>query len=241
MVGSRSCTGLARVLVATLFGAGSMLAGCSSESSTAPTVADTGGDANADSDEEDADDDAGRDASGDTNGGGDAGKTDAPSDAPKTDAGPTDAGRPTCTGEEPEPNGSVPSARPLPAIDDCDGSGATLKGVLANATDVDYWTYHGTDKFGCVVDPTASTTSKVRVCVYPSCFGGQTEFKSCKKGTEADPVAGGIKGCCSDASGNVEAEFGCPLVGSSDEADVFVKVDAPNATQCLAYEVAYHF
>jgi hypothetical protein len=150
--------------------------------------------------------------------------------------------RPMCTGEESEPNNSLPSAALLKEIDDCDGSGGTFKGVVAGQTDPDFFHYKGNDSFGCVVDATASTkTAGVRLCVFVVCASGTTELKSCKKGTK-ETSPGGALGCCSDGPGEVVVEHGCPLVGTSDSADVYMRVDAPGTgSKCAPYEVSYHF
>lgn len=147
---------------------------------------------------------------------------------------------PTCTGSQAEPNNSIPSALLLPSIDDCDGSGSTLKGVAAGSGDPDFWHYIGTDKFGCSVDAFASTTDKVRLCVFVACSAGTTEIKKCNKGTAATSP-GGVQGCCTDGPGEVSVEHSCPLVGTDDGADVFMRVDAPGATACVPYQVSYHF
>lgn len=153
----------------------------------------------------------------------------------------TDA-RPTCAMEESEPNNSLPSALNLKEIDDCDGSGSSFKGVVSGGTDSDFFHYKGNDKVGCVVDASASTkTAGVRLCVYVTCAAGTTELKSCKKGTrETSP--GGVQGCCNIGPGEVVVEHGCPLVGTSDSADVYMRVDAPGGgSACTAYDVSYHF
>jgi hypothetical protein len=151
-----------------------------------------------------------------------------------------DSGKLTCTGSQIEPNDSLPSARPLKAIDDCDGSGDKFSGTVGGA-DVDYWTYKGSDKFGCTVDPSITNHSgSVRVCVFAQCAAGTTEFKSCKAGS-AFKLPSGIDGCCTDGPGDAAVDYKCTLVGTDDSADVFMRVDSPGATTCLPYDVDYHF
>lgn len=146
-----------------------------------------------------------------------------------------------CEGSESEPNNSLPSAVSLKNIDDCDSSGGSFNGVVAGATDPDFWHFTGSDKIGCVVDASASTkTTGVRLCVFVSCSAGTTSIKSCPKGTPATSP-GGVSGCCSDSAGNVEVEHTCPLPGADDGADVYLRVDAPGATACVPYAVTYHF
>lgn len=157
-----------------------------------------------------------------------------------TDSADTADTRPVCTGSQAEPNNTIPSAALLPGIDDCDSSGSTLSGVLAGGGDPDFWHYLGKDKIGCAVDPFASTKNAVRLCVFVACSSGTTNVKKCNKGTAA-VSPGGLNGCCTDGPGDVSVDYSCPLVGSDDGADVFMRVDSPTATGCVPYEVSYHF
>jgi hypothetical protein len=188
----------------------------------------------------------GQDAEVDTND--DSGATDdtgvREESGPLEDTGPEtppDTGL-VCSGQESEPNGSVPSGISLKAIDDCDGSGGKFTGVVAGEKDVDFWHYIGTDKALCVVDPAVKTSSPgVKVCVFPQCRSGATKLESCKKGTKESILGGGIEGCCAEAGSEAIADFTCTLVGTSDDADVYMRVTAPAATACVPYEVSYHF
>ncbi len=148
--------------------------------------------------------------------------------------------KPVCTGSQAEPNNTIPSAALLASIDDCDSSGSSFKGVAAGSGDPDFWHYLGSDKFGCSVDPFASTKSPVRLCVFVACSAGTTEVKKCSKGTPATSP-GGLPGCCTEGPGDVLVEHSCPLLGTDDGADVFMRVDAPGATTCVPYDVSYHF
>ncbi len=145
-----------------------------------------------------------------------------------------------CEAGQFEPNGSEGSALGLKDIDDCDGSGGSFSGTIGGGGDVDWWTFKGKDTFGCTVDPTASTKSGVRVCIFVACEAGATEVKSCPKGTKAKSPAGS-QGCCSDSSGNVEVDFHCTLVGTNDSAAVYMRVDDTTATTCKPYKVDYHY
>jgi hypothetical protein len=146
----------------------------------------------------------------------------------------------TCTGSQWEPNGSEGSAEWIGDITDCDGTGGSFSGVLGGGADVDWWHYSGTDKFGCSVDPTASTSSGVRLCMYVACKGGATELKGCTKGAPSKSPSGNV-GCCADYAGAVALDFKCTLLGTDDSADVYLKLDDPSATTCKPYTVAYHF
>lgn len=150
----------------------------------------------------------------------------------------TDAGKLTCTGTDPEPNDTRVTATRLKEIDDCDGSGGKLEGIVAGGADVDWFTYAGKDTTWCRVDVTASTSADVRVCVVAFCGSGATAFKSCAKGTKT--TVAGVDGCCA-TGGQVELEHSCTLVGTSDNADVWMRVDDPGGTTCKSYSVDYHF
>lgn len=208
------------------------LSGCAGEAPTDPDPIrrDGGSESSAD-----AEDDTGAVVEDTGNVVEDSGGADAVTDT-RTDAPPM------CPTVELEPNNSIPSSVQLKEIDDCDGSGGTFKGMLAGGSDPDFWHYKGNDKFGCVVDATASTkTAGVRLCVFVSCASGTTELKSCKKGMK-ETSPGGVLGCCTSGPGEAVVEHGCPLVGTSDSADVYIRVDAPGTgSMCTAYEVAYHF
>ena len=148
---------------------------------------------------------------------------------------------PTCSGEEVEPNDTAPEAVPLATIDDCDGSGSTVHGVLSTKSDVDYWHFQGNDTFGCSVDPTVSTTQSIKLCVFVACIHGATRVNGCTKG---DPFASqaGLHGCCVDGPGDAVVDFTCTLVGSDDSADVYIRAEDPSASSsCERYDVDYHF
>lgn len=150
----------------------------------------------------------------------------------------TDAGKLTCTGMDQEPNDTRVTAIKLKEIDDCDGSGGKITGIVAGGADSDWFTYLGKDTTWCRVDVTAATSSDVRVCVVAFCGSGATAFKSCAKGTKT--TVAGVDGCCA-TGGQVELEHSCTLVGTSDTADVWMRVDDPGGTTCKSYSVDYHF
>lgn len=153
-----------------------------------------------------------------------------------------DAGKLTCTGSENEPNDTRVTAAKLKDINDCDSSGGTLKGIVAGGADTDWFTYTGSDTFACRTDVVASTKSGVRLCVIASCKNGATAFKSCAKGLKT--TVAGLEGCCSGPGGtsaDVELEHSCTLAGTSDDAEVYMRVDDPSGTTCKAYTVTYHF
>jgi hypothetical protein len=144
-----------------------------------------------------------------------------------------------------EPNESEDTAFPLKAsaISDCDGDGGTVSGTIAGAADIDWFSYEGDDKIGCVVDPTRSfsqSESGLRLCKFIECFNGNTEF-SCPGGTTAATSPGGRKGCCGTTGFKI-SNLNC--TGTLDEhARVFIRVDQPGATAatCNVYSLSYHY
>jgi hypothetical protein len=154
--------------------------------------------------------------------------------SPPTDTGTTmDTGPTACSGEEPEPNDTPSTARALGGIDDCDGSGATIVGVLSSSSDVDVVTFDGSDSFGCSVNPYVKTTGPVKICLKPTCKSGTTELKSCPKGT----LTGGE--CCGTTE--VELEINCTGT-TSDDAKITMTVRSNGSSSaCAGYSLAYHY
>ena len=143
-----------------------------------------------------------------------------------------------CTGEIDEPNGTEILATPLGVIDDCDSSGSTISGVSSGVGDVDWMVFHGTDTFGCSVDPTVQIDATgVRLCAFALCGDGTTTVQSCGGGTSAISPAG-THGCCTTSTKSMTVQINCS--GTNDSAAIFVRVDQTQ-NQCVAYDVAYHF
>lgn len=142
-----------------------------------------------------------------------------------------------------EPNESEGSAFPLKGnpIEDCDGDGGMISGVIAPG-DTDWFTYQGDDVIGCSVDPTRSFTNGggLRLCKFIRCVdsGATTEF-TCPGGTTEATSPEGRDGCCS-ASGFTIDDVNC--TGTLDEdTEVFIRVDRPTGTGCTSYSVSYHY
>ncbi len=149
-----------------------------------------------------------------------------------TDTAPADTGPTSCAAEEPEPNDTPATARALGTIDDCDGSGKSIGGVLSTSSDVDVLTFDGTDSFGCSVNPTVKATGSVRVCIKAACKSGTTEVKSCPKGTKTGTE------CCGS---EVEIEINCTGT-TSDDAKITVTVRGDGSSlMCAGYSLAYHY
>lgn len=233
-----------RALVWFALGCVAILAGCA-EGGTESTTEDARADVDAGS-LDGSPDSGGTGDSGTSDSGGtpDSGTIDAgPSDTGVTDTGVTDTGPLSCPEVDKEPNASDSTAVKLKDIDDCDGSGSNFAGVVAGGADEDVFRYRGSDTFGCTVDPTASTTDKVRLCLFVRCSSLSTKIKGCPKGLPQTWGSTGIDGCCTDgdSGGTVQVDFTCTDLGTSDTADVFMRVDKPGATTCENYSVKYHF
>jgi hypothetical protein len=156
------------------------------------------------------------------------------------DAAPDDAAPPplACDDPGPEPDEREVEATPLPDINDCDSNGSSVSGVVAGASDVDFFHFVGTDTIACVVDPTAMIDAAgLRLCVFLSCRHGATNLKGCPSGDPALSPAG-FSGCCS-TSGTVQASISC-FVGD-DSADVYLSVAEPVGDECVPYRISYHY
>lgn len=146
---------------------------------------------------------------------------------------PVDTGPKSCSGEAHEPDGTESSARSLGLINDCDGSGKTVSGVLTGGSDTDVLRFDGDDSFGCSVNAYAKATGAVNFCLKPVCNGGTTNLQGCPKGTKTGSA------CC--GTSEVEADFNCS--GTVNEsAKVYLTVrPASSFATCTSYSIAYHF
>jgi hypothetical protein len=140
----------------------------------------------------------------------------------------------TCADTD-EPNDDESTAKNLGAIDDCDGSGATITDVLDGANDVDWLTFYGNDTFGCVVDPFAATNAQVRLCLFADCPSAQV---TCSSGTPATSPLG-RPGCCVAEGGADSLSLNCN--GVTDSSSLYVRVDQPKQDVCQTYSLTYHY
>jgi hypothetical protein len=130
-------------------------------------------------------------------------------------------------------------------IDDCDGSGDLVEGVLAGASDVDWYFYLGDDSSFCVVDPSRALTQSedgLRLCKFVRCTDSSatTEF-SCPSGTTPETSPEGRDGCCGTGAFDID-DVNC--TGSFDETtEVYIRIDQPDATSatCNGYTLTYHY
>ena len=182
-------------------------------------------------------------------GGAEASSWDAAADvAPQIDAGvdapaeaAVDTGPPplTCPGEVLEPNDSEILASVRPQIDDCDSSGQSFTGVSSGTGDVDWVRFRGKDTTLCAVDPTLKIDAAgVRICAFVMCTDGATTVQGCTNGVSSSSPAK-TKGCCANGTAKLTIPMNC--TGTSDDADVFIRIDQPDANACVPYKVDYHY
>jgi hypothetical protein len=130
-------------------------------------------------------------------------------------------------------------------IDDCDGSGDHVSGVIAGPGDVDWFVYGGNDALWpiCVVNPAREFTAdepELRLCAFFQCLAGDADF-DCPSGTTDATSPEARPGCCSNDGFEVS---GLSCGGTfDDDAYVFIRVDQPGASAdaCSEYVVTYHY
>ncbi len=161
----------------------------------------------------------------------------------EVDSGVEDSGPPPDSGtcyDPGDPGGSESTAKDLPNIDDCDGSGGTKTGVAAGVVDTDFYHFKASDTFLCTISPTASSkTAGLELCMFSKCqTGTSTDFQGCTQGTEKTSSLG-VKGCCVNTPGTLAYDYNCN--GTTDEAaDVFIRVKG-TTDACQVYSFSYNF
>jgi hypothetical protein len=145
-----------------------------------------------------------------------------------------------CPADVSEPNDSEEEAQSLGQFNDCDGNGGSISGVLSLG-DEDWFTYTGTDAFGCIVDPEREivTEGSLRICKFAECLNGleNTEL-TCPPGTQSATSPAGRPGCCG-SSGFKMGVFDC--AGTiNDSANVYIRIDQ-GVPQCTQYTLNYHY
>jgi hypothetical protein len=147
-----------------------------------------------------------------------------------------------CDPDPNEPNDIAAEATMLETINDDDLQGDVLEGVLADPSDLDWFTYAGTDIVGETVDPARTVTVEggtLELCKFLDCLEG-TELVECPPGSMAAESAG-HPGCCSTTSFGFSPEgFECEAGAFETGAQVYIRLRNADA-QCVAYEVAYHY
>ena len=151
----------------------------------------------------------------------------------------TSTGQP-CNDGDSEPNDTEATAVPLPDISDNDDDGSSFSGTLHDADDVDWWSYHGDDDVGYVVDPTRDidAAAGLRICKFVDCDNGNEAEVSCTNGAVLANSPSGLPGCCS--LGPFEIGPDCGGFDDDDSSTVYIRIDEPEAA-CLDYSVTYHY
>ncbi len=144
----------------------------------------------------------------------------------------------TCNDDGPgEPNEDQTMAHAMPGIDDCDGSGSSVQGVLTGASDKDWYRFNGEDTFSCREDVVVSVSGDVAstLCVYVKCMedSGSTEV-TCDEGSSATG-AGGFPGCCGNS---VDISPDCS--GTDEAITVYISLESTEAI-CSPYTITYHY
>ena len=122
---------------------------------------------------------------------------------------------------------------------DCFGQPKLFSGVLAGATDSDWFTYHGE----CFQQPEVlhelDAAGDVRLCVFIDCDMGTPEFE-CTDGAQMNVSPGGLIGCC----GGAGISFDLNCAGGGENAKVLVRLDQlgmGEAEACIDYTVEYSY
>lgn len=142
-----------------------------------------------------------------------------------------------CDADDAEPNNTEEAATVLPDIDDSDGSGSTLSGVLEGAEDTDWFSYGVADGGLAILDPNRTLTmdGPVELCKFYRCNTSEAMPAGCGAGARADVLFDGTSGCCAtdqNVAINVECE------GGDDSGTVFVRLST-TADECVSYSVDY--
>ena len=147
-----------------------------------------------------------------------------------------------CDEDPNEPNDIAAEATALEGITDDDLQGDVLTGVLADPTDIDWFTYPGSDVVGETVDPARMLMVEggtLELCKFLDCVEG-TELIECPPGSMAAESAG-HPGCCGTTSIVFTSDgFECEAGAFETGAQVYIRLRNAD-TQCVGYEVSYHY
>lgn len=125
----------------------------------------------------------------------------------------------------------------------CNSGPDTLSGLLAGPTDVDWFTWHGSDGFmGCGFggvegDHELTASENIRLCVFVECDQGNEDIE-CGGDSTQNTSPDGRPGCCNQ--GNVTfSTLNCTMAG--EDMQFYVRLDQAPADTCVDYEVEYDF
>lgn len=137
-----------------------------------------------------------------------------------------------------ESNDSQNTASHLGTISDADNAGQSFCAVLSGTNDVDWFTYVGNDDLFSEVDPfqSISNGTKGRLCAFYGCKSGATNV-TCLGNSTPSTAPDGQSGCCATSPFSVTLECG----SVNDHAQVWLRIDNPDADACIPYQVAFHY
>jgi hypothetical protein len=146
-----------------------------------------------------------------------------------------------CPGDiEPDDNDEE-TAKSFGDITDNDDDAFTISGILGGAEDTDWYTYHGKDTFGYIVEPKVNLLAGgLRLCQFLVCDAGgaaQSEV-TCPAGTKFAISPNLRPGCCAATTFQV-TEFNC--TGQDESATIWIRVDQPLVDACTDYEIKVTF
>lgn len=137
-------------------------------------------------------------------------------------------------------NDTLADALSLGDVEDPDQDGGTVQGIVSPG-DEDWFTYHGLDEIGSVVDPTRTFSSSevLTLCKYVDCDNGDPDF-DCPNGTSnATSPTGDLPGCCSDTGFTIDLSCGGSF--DNEDANIYMQVQNPNDAECASYTIVYHY
>ena len=143
-----------------------------------------------------------------------------------------------------EPNETSAAAFSLSVdpISDSTSAAAPAGTVTGSAlgSDLDWYTYEGSDDLGPSVNPSVEVVpaDKLEVCMFFDCINpGSPRAFTCPVGSTA-ASDGDLTGCCSNNGFIVD---GVDCTGISDDANVYIRVKAVAADVCEGYSVSYSY
>ncbi len=134
-----------------------------------------------------------------------------------------------------EPNDTILLATEMPGAGGDDDAVQSFCGILVGDEDVDWYTFHGSTGWFDAANPVVYTIAPEphRTCMYVHCPGGDT-MVDCVDDDIDDVSPVGDPGCCG-ADNKVAPYINC------DSAQVYARIDNPDALACVGYELRYHF
>ena len=157
----------------------------------------------------------------------------------------------TCVGTSPSDGNETAPGQSVANKSDCDGT-SKLTSVLSPGSDVDWYTFKGSDDYFCSIAPTVRVDQMAGdydVCVYWACGGGKggSGDLSCTKGSKVSGGPNGWWGCCAATAGlgaeKVEIDSTCSTLGAGDDggtAIIQVKAHDPKGLNiCGGYTLTW--